>query len=262
VIESDAAAFFHLDGDVIIGNDAARGPWSADACHAGPVSGVLVRAIEQAAPDKQLARVTMSFQRPIPIAGFRITAVVERDGRSTAATTAQLADRDGNVCAVACGLHLARHDFDTLPTATVPAPRFADAVAGTFPVEHATHGLPFFRSGIEVAYPPGETPDPGPTCVWMRTLPLIEGERPSPFQSLCPLADCGNGVSRNSRFAEATFINPDLTIAVFRLPESEWLASRAISFWEPTGIGLSHAQLFDTTGAIGYALQTLLIRPI
>jgi len=262
VIDSDDAAFFRLDGDLIIGNDAARGPWSADACHAGPVSGVLVRALEQVVPDKQLARVTMNFQRPIPIAGFRIAATVDRDGRSTSATTAQLVDRDGNVCAVASGLHLAAHDFGALPTATVPALRFADAVPGVFALEKAVHGLPFFHSGVEVAYPPGETPDPGPTCLWMRTLPLVDGERPSPFQSLCPLADCGNGVSRNSRFAEATFVNPDLTIAVFRLPESDWLASQAISFWEPSGIGLSHAQLFDTAGAIGYALQTLLIRPI
>jgi len=261
VIESADAAFFHLDDDLIIGNDAARGPWSADACHAGPVSGVLVRALEQVVPGKQLARVTLNFQRPIPIAGFRIVAAVERDGRSTAATAAQLVDRDGTVCAVASGLHLGVHAFGTLPTATVPAPKFQDAVAGVLALETAVHGLPFFHSGIEVAYPPGETPDPGPTCVWMRTLPLVEGERPSPFQSLCPLADCGNGLSRNSSFDAVTFVNPDLTIAVFRLPESDWLASRAVSFWEPTGIGLSHAQLFDTAGAIGYALQTLLIRP-
>ena len=96
----------------------------------------------------------------------------------------------------------------------------------------------------------------------MRTLPIVDGEAPSPFQSLCPLADCGNGISRNSTFAEATFVNPDLTIAVFRLPESEWLAASARSFWEPTGVGLSQAQLYDTKGAIGFALQTLIVKPV
>ncbi len=57
-------------------------------------------------------------------------------------------------------------------------------------------------------------------------------------------------------------MNPDLTINVFRLPQSDWLASSALSFWEPSGVGLSQAQLFDTKGPIGFALQSLIIRPL
>ena len=144
----------------------------------------------------------------------------------------------------------------------MPAPDFSKASPGAFPVERAVHGLPFFSSGIEVAYPPGETSDAGPTTLWMRALPIIDGEQCSPFQRLCPLADCGNGISRNSTFAEATFVNPDLTINIFRLPASDWLASSAMSFWEPSGVGMSQAQLFDTRGPIGYALQSLIIRPL
>ena len=261
MIASRDPAFFRVEGELIVGNDAARGPWAADACHAGPVSGAIVRALERAVPEKQLARVTINFERPIPMAGFRIEAAKEREGRSTAVATAELVGTDGRSCARAAALYLLAESFTGLPTATVPHPVFEEATHGDFPVEHAAHGLPFFRSGVEVAYPPGESAEPGPTTVWMRTLPIIEGERPSPFQSLCPIADCGNGISRNSRFAEATFVNPDLTIAVFRLPESEWLASSAISFWEPSGIGLSRAELYDTRGALGAALQTLLVRP-
>ena len=47
-----------------------------------------------------------------------------------------------------------------------------------------------------------------------------------------------------------------------RLPESEWLASKGISFWEPTGIGSTAATLYDERGAIGAALQSLVIRPM
>jgi hypothetical protein len=97
--------------------------------------------------------------------------------------------------------------------------------------------------------------------MWMKTLPIVEGEIASPFQRLCTIADCGNGISRNAEFTDASFINADLTINVFRLPESEWLASQAKSFWESTGIGMSHATLFDTRGAIGVALQTLIVKP-
>ena len=35
----------------------------------------------------------------------------------------------------------------------------------------------------------------------------------------------------------------------------------AISHWQPNGVGLSHATLFDEDGPIGNALQTLIVRP-
>ncbi len=254
-------AFFHDADDWIVGNDACRGPWSADACHAGPVTGTIARAVEAAVPAKQLVRLTISFQRPIPMAGFSIAAKLERDGRAATTASADLRDRSGRICAVASSLHLATNSFAPFPTPTVPHPVFEDARKGGFPVQRPLHDLPFFGAGIEAAYPPGETSDPGTTTVWMRTLPLFGDEEPSPFQTLCPIADCGNGISRNAEFSVASFVNADLTVLAYRLPESKWLASSAISFWEPTGIGMSQATLFDKRGALGVALQTLIVRP-
>ncbi len=254
--------FFALhDGDWFVGNDGARGPWSADACHAGPVTGLLVRALEQAVPEKQLVRITADYVRPIPMSGFRIEAETLRDGRAVGAGRAALIDRDGKVCATATSLHIVRSDFDRLPTTTIATPNHADALPGEFVVETAHHDKPFFRDSIEVRYPPGENNDPGPTTIWMRTPQLLPDEMPSPFQRICPLADCGNGTSRNANLDEATFVNPDLTIVLHRLPETEWLALSAISFWEPSGIGLSQGTLFDENGPVGVASQTLLIQP-
>lgn len=259
---ADRAFFSILDGEWFVGNDGARGPWSADACHAGPVTGLIVRALEQAVTDKQLVRITTDYARPIPMAGFRIDTEVTRSGRAAATGSATLTGADGKVCATATSLHLVKSDLGTLPTTIVPGPSRKDATPGLFAVEHAHHELPFFRDAIEVAYPPGESNAPGPTTLWMRAPPLLDDEVPSPFQSICPLADCGNGTSRNAELTDATFVNPDLTIVLHRLPESEWLASSAVSFWEPTGIGLSKAILFDEKGPVGSALQTLLIQPI
>lgn len=255
-------AFFVRDGDLFVGNDGARGPWSVDACHAGPVTGLIVRALEEAVTDKQLVRVTADYARPVPMSGFRIDAKITRSGRAAATAKATLIDADGKVCATATSLHLVRSSFDNLPTARIAAPRREDATPGKFAVEHTHHDKPFFGDSIEVAYPPGENNDPGPTTLWMKAPPLLDGEEPSPFQSVCPLADCGNGTSRNAELSDATFVNPDLTVALHRLPESDWLASSAVSFWEPAGIGLSRATLFDEKGPVGYALQTLLIQPI
>jgi hypothetical protein len=256
------SAFFRADGDRIIGNDTARGPWSADACHAGPVTGVIARAAERAVPDKQLVRLTLSFQRPIPVAGFRVDATVDRAGRAATTAAITLRDLEGRSCVLASSLHLAVYPPEDLPTATVPRPVLADAIKGEFLLRHASHGLPFFGSSVEVAYPPGESGKPGPATTWMRTPAIMQGEQSSPFQTLCPIADCGNGISRNGELSEASFINADLTVTAYRLPESDWLASSAISFWEPNGIGMSQATLFDTRGALGVALQTLIVRPM
>jgi hypothetical protein len=256
---SDTAFFRDVDG-LVVGNDAARGPWSVDACHAGPATAVIARSLEHCVPDKQLVRITVTFQRPVPMAGFRVAASPEGAGRTGATARAVLAGADGRTCAVAEGLFLATGNAAGLPTPTLPGPDIAAAKPGEFAVLRALHGLPFFNSGIEVAYPPGESSEPGPTTMWMRTIPIIEGEAPSPFEKLCPLADCGNGISRNTDVDAASFVNPDLTVAVFRLPASDWLASESVSLWEPNGIGLSQSQLFDTRGAIGYALQTLIVR--
>ena len=58
-------AFFNIDDDGwILGNDAARGPWTENGCHGGPVAGFLSRAAEQAVPDKQLVRITIDLCRP------------------------------------------------------------------------------------------------------------------------------------------------------------------------------------------------------
>jgi len=255
--------FFSIDtNDCFVGNDGARGPWSADACHAGPVTGLLVRALEREIPDKQLVRVTASYLRPIPMAGFHIETETTRSGRSTTAAAARLTDTDGRTCATAFSLHFECSEFDELATAFIPPPDLRGAVPGQFVDESSHHDRPFFRDAIEVSYPPGENSGPGPTTLWMRTPPLLPGEDPSPFQRICPLADCGNGTSRNADFNAVTFVNPDLTIILHRLPESEWLASSAISFWERTGIGLAQATLFDEKGSVGVASQTLLIKPL
>jgi hypothetical protein len=112
---------------------------------------------------------------------------------------------------------------------------------------------------VEVRYPPGQDPEPGPTTVWMRALPLLPDETPSPFQRICPLADCGNAIGRNAEPAEMGFMNVDLTIVLHRDPIGEWLGSRAVSRWEPTGIGMADALLFDGGGVVGRAVQTLLL---
>lgn len=262
MLNKNTAFFSSVDGEWFIPNDEARGPWSEDACHAGPPTGLIARALEKVVSDKPLTRLMVNLLRPIPMSGFRITAQVTKNGRVSATTSAELIDEQGKICANATALHLAADGGGYLACPPMDVPDFANAKPGVFPVTTVNHSLPFFSNGIEVMYPPGEDNSNGPTTLWMRTLPLLEGEVPSAFQRLCPLADCGNGTSRNADLTEAMFMNPDITIAIHRLPEGDWLASRATSYWQSTGVGLSQATLFDQKGPIGTAIQTLVVQAV
>ncbi len=222
---------------------------------------MIARAAEQLIPEQVLTRLTVDLLRPVAMAGFKVSAQINRQGRTVSTATVQLHGLDGRLCASASTSHLAHMDFPQMPgLASRPMDR-SEATAGAFPIRQTTHGRPCFPDFVQMAYPPGEMLTPGPTQVWMKAPPLIPGESPSPFQSLCPLADCGNALSRNAELQEVTFVNTDLTIVAHRLPNQHWLASSSRSHWQSTGVGLSVAELSDEHGPVATALQTLVLRP-
>ena len=257
----DPAFFSSADGEWFVGYDSARGPWNPEACHGGPPAGLLARAAERELEEHRLTRLTVDLTRPVPLAGFSVTAEVVRAGRTVATSRATLVDGEGRTCATAHGLHVVGADIGPVATVADTGPDLAEMVPGEFPISSAGRPRGFASAAVDVGYPPDETRAPGPTTLWMRTIPLLEGEDPSPFQRVCPLADCGNGLSRNSEPWEMSFVNADLTITLHRDPEGEWLASSAVSHWEPTGIGLADAVLYDAEGAVGRACQVVIVRP-
>lgn len=257
-----ADAFFTTDdGEWFVPTDHSRGPWDVKSCHAGPPTGLLARALEGLVPEVRLVRLQVDLVRPVPMAGFRIEAEIGRRGRTVSTTRARLVDGDEKERATATGLHIAERDLGEVPTAEWAAPVLAEAVPGPFVLERPLHGRAAFMGAVQMRYPPGEDHGPGPTTVWMRTVPLLGDEKPSPFQRICPLADCGNAIGRNANPEEMGFVNPDLTVVLHRDPVGEWLGSSAVSHWQASGVGLADALLFDEQGAVGRALQTLVLTP-
>ncbi len=248
------------DGEWFRPTGHCRGPWDPDACHAGPPTGILARESERLLPDQQLVRLTVELVRPVPHAGFGVTGTIARRGRTVSTTELTIVDASGAAVVTARGMHLAPAELARLPTPITPVPPLADAVPGPFPIRRGAHDRPMFSGAVEVRYPIGEDPDPGPTRLWMRTVPLVLGEEPSPFQRICALADCGNGVSRNEDAGALAFMNTDLTVQLHRLPVGDWFGIDSRSLWEPNGIGMSDSLLFDEVGPVGRALQSLVIR--
>lgn len=249
------------DGDWFQPTCHTRGPWDVDACHAGPPTGLLARALETELPAQRLSRLTVNLLRPIPFSGFRIESRTVRSGRTVSYSEASLMDKAGKVYATAAGLHLSAIELGELPTHKVNFGTPDSATSGPFPLRRTLHGEPAFNGdGVQMRYPSGENPEPGPTVAWMKTVPLLPSEQSSPFQSICPMADCGNAMGRNAEPSDVQFMNADLTIVLHRDPVGEWLGSESVGYWEPSGIGLADARLFDQKGVVGRAMQTLLLR--
>ncbi len=261
--EPAVQSYFHIGPDgAFIGNDPVRGPWSADHCHAGPVTGLIARAAEiEVGEGKMLTRLTVDLLRPLPLAGLRVAAETVRHTKTLAMTRVTVHDLDDTLCATATTMHLIRKELGQVPTPDTQGPDFGNSGVGPFPIRQMRHDLPVFAHFVDVAYPEGGNQGPGPKTIWMRAPPLLDGEDQSPIQSLCPLADCGNGISWNAPLTEMGFMNTDLTVHIHREPVSDWLASESVSHWHSTGIGMSQSVLYDTEGPVGTALQTLVLFP-
>lgn len=169
---------------------------------------------------------------------------------------------DTRTLAVGRALHLRTLPQFELSTAAVDSPDFGVSVPGPFPIQETRHDLVAFPSSVETRYDPAQSLGKGgPTTVWIRSVPILPDENPTGFQRLAVVADCGNGVSYNDYLDRVSFLNADLSISVHREPVGEWIGSRVVSHWQPDGVGLADAELFDVDGPVGRATQTLLLAP-
>jgi Thioesterase-like superfamily len=252
-------AFFIRDGERFVATESTRGPWHRDYQHGGPPAALLVRAMEGlAGADTLLARLTFDFLRPVPIAALTVGAEVTRAGTKVRRLQATLATADGSVVLQASAV--------ALRTAPVLPGSIDDGTPAPEPVETAEpFQFPFFRdpvayhTSVETRLARG-TWGKGPVMAWMRTrVPLVEGEIPSPLQRLAVVADSASGLAVVLEHARYTFVNADLTVALHRAPEGEWVGLDAATVAEAHGVGLTRARLWDARGAIGISLQNCLV---
>ncbi|MGK2966692.1 MAG: hypothetical protein ACSLFM_13970 [Tepidiformaceae bacterium] len=91
------------------------------------------------------------------------------------------------------------------------------------------------------------------------TLPIVAGHLNSPTMAVAAVADWGNGLSSLASPEELAFINPDLTIALSRAPESDWVCMSSVTCPTDHGHGYAESQLADRSGRIGRAVHTLFL---
>jgi hypothetical protein len=255
-------ALFERHGELFMPSELALGPWSPSALHGGPPAALLGRAIERMEEGRGLfvARITFELLRPVPRAPLLVSTRVVRPGRKVQLLEATLAN-DGKDVARATALLIRQIDL-TLPAdrperrETMEPPE--DGVANVR-LKSRTGAKGFHSHATEHRYVRGQFAELGPSSDWIRlTVPLLAGEETSPLSRVCACADFGNGTS-SVLPVDYTYINPDLTIYLHRLPEGEWVCLDASSRIEPTGIGLAESLLFDRRGPIGRSVQSLIV---
>jgi Acyl-CoA thioesterase C-terminal domain/Acyl-CoA thioesterase N-terminal domain len=263
-------SFYEPDGDGFVATEATRGPWDPDAQHASPPAALIGREIERLGdgrmgggegPPAQVGRITYEIMRSVPIEPVRVSAEVVRTGRRVEMVESALTDLEGAELIRARGWRVRADELDFEPPRGFPEPP---------PGPEQGEAKPFFDTGQDVGYhtsmeyrfAQGSFAEPGPATCWLKLgVDLVDGEKPTPLQRLLAAADTGNGISAALDYRKFVFINVDLTVHIHRLPEGEWICLDALTLPEPTGIGIADTRLFDERGAIGRAVQTLLVAP-
>ncbi|MCQ4120081.1 thioesterase family protein [Rhodococcus tibetensis] len=265
--ESLSAAASDPDRKVTVGRfastDLTISVWADTMQHGAPPSALLVRALERcgARNDVRVTRVAVDILGPIPIAELEVRSWVQRPGRRVELVVAELwaADAAGRSRAVAraTGWRMETVDTrDTVHTADAPLPpRTAgrEGAVWTFPGSGYLDTLEY-RWIAEIG---GD----GPAAVWAKPKPaLVRGEQMTPLERLFSVADIANGVGSKLDPTHWTFLNTDLTVHVFRVPEGEWVGVSAETSIGPDGVGMCAGVLYDDAGAIGRIAQSVQVR--
>lgn len=88
-----------------------------------------------------------------------------------------------------------------------------------------------------------------------RTIDAFEEQPNSPFVRAAVTAESTSLVT-NLGDAGIGYINGDLTVALSRLPQDEWIGVQADAHWAADGIAVGTSTLFDAAGPIGSGMIT------
>ena len=252
--------FYEPDGERLIPTSLTSGPWSEALQHGGPPSALLARACEALAPAETWhpARVTIDFLRPIPVATpLCVAATPTRSGKQVLGVDAEL-HSDGRPVARARVLFVRRQPL-ALPPGIAPPDHPRDPASLPAIVFDFFPWKVGYHTAVETRLESGSL-GAGPAIAWLRTLhPLVGDEAISPLQRVLLAADAITGVGSSLDRRRYSFVNADLSVYLHRLPESDWIRLAAAPHPQAIGVGLVLAELADTRGPIGQALEVQVI---
>jgi hypothetical protein len=275
-------AVFRRDGDAFVPTGHARGPWDPGQLHGGAPGALIAEAVQ--ADGYLVARLTMDFLAPVPMAPLTVSAWTTKPGRNLQLAEAEM-EAEGRTVLRARAVRLRRGDVELPPEAggagagkegqaearetggagagerggaagATPGPDAGRP--GRFPLDDG-HAEGFHRTAMDIRFLEGDY-GIGPARAWFRLrLALVDQTPASPLARAIAAADFGNGISRVVDFDRYLFVNTDLTVHLHREPAGEWVLLDARTRLESHGAGLAHSVLSDERGQLGLAAQSLFV---
>ena len=103
--------------------------------------------------------------------------------------------------------------------------------------------------GVDARVAEGDLLCPGPAAAWFHLLrPLVAGEDNSALVHTVSAADLVAGISAVVDLRKWSFVNPDLTIALWRVPQLPWILLSAETHVGDQGTGVARGLLSDNAG--------------
>jgi len=237
----------------------AEGAWSPDEIHFGPLSGLVVHAIDlhraQADAGMVLSRISFDILGFLAADELEISVKTLRPGRTIELVAATVTIR-GRVAVEARAWYLARYD-----TAAVEAA--APAIDGPDGAEDAPLSSMWSGGYVNSLDIRAVVPwAPGRATVWVSTpVSLVADEPAGVLAAWLTHVDAANGIAARESPDRWVFPNVDLTIHLHRQPSGPWTGLDTTVAFGPTGQGVVSTSLYDLDGAVGTAQQSLTVRP-
>lgn len=242
----------------------AQGAWQPHEQHMSPVAALVMHAVEthlaaRGGPEStlQVARVTYEILGMIGARPTEVSVEVVRPGRTIALVEAALSV-DGRVAVRARVWLLGPTDTAAVAGGQpepLPGP---DA----FPAwDNASAWGGGYIDSLQARVDPAS--GPGRVRAWLTTDRTVVADEPhSDLSLLVGLVDTANGIAARESPRDWMFPNTELTVHLYRTPVGAWLGLDVNAVFGPSGVGLTSAVLFDTTGPFGRSEQILTVRPM
>jgi hypothetical protein len=254
---------FVADGDFLVPQPAARGPWNPKALHGAAVAAVLGGAF--GIDGWTITRVSVDLLGAVPFAPMRLSVTPAAGGRRVMRQTATLSVDDQPIAVADCVYVRATElSFEASPLAHdspfagIPTPDLSAVRPGV--AEQV--GWECFDS-LAVALKMLKPAAAGTLACWIRLVaPVVEGRPTTGLQRILAAADHSSGSTNlHLPFEQWSFMNADLSVHLSRPLTGEWVGVVSSSIAQPVGAGLGLGALFDAEGRLGTAQQSLLVEP-
>jgi len=249
-------AHFIPDGDgTFQPTEFARSRWGDNMLNGPAVVGLAAQVLEHEyrAPGFLPARLTVDLFKAARRVPTRTRVRLIRDGHRVRNAECEIVQGDVTV---------ARATLVQYRQSEAPPGQEWIGEAAAFNPPHGADGNVFFVGSDDAGWSSSgvEHQNTSRKRVYHRCIDVVAGEDVTPFVRTVIVAEATSMVT-NLGTRGIGYINGDLTVALSRLPTSEFIGVQADSHWCADGISVGSGTLFDDAGPFGTGLVTAIANP-